>query len=276
MGLIPKFGIMLKGAQFINVLALIVSLFLSINSIAQKPYAWINMQYNANYNGEFDQFFEYRKMEGPVRQIETFEYIIEQDSFSLESMAKYNSLGQFIYYAFYSSKESEYPYYIDEKGTKVYRGRIMEYDTNYYAFEYNTAEDSVKTTSKWYSETVYADSLFYSVKESYLEQDKGFDLKYDSTGRVIEYWFDSVPVYTTYDKFGRKVCDSVIGTGHGVEHVHEYCYSKNTVIKKETNPWDVHETKYEVDAHGNWINMYYRKASPNWVLFAKRNIKYYE
>ncbi|NOQ70486.1 MAG: hypothetical protein GQ574_00705 [Crocinitomix sp.] len=257
-------------------LFLLLISFISYTVTAQKPYAWINMQYNANYNGEIDDFFELVEMEGSVQQIETYLYTAQQDSSSLESTTKYNRLGQLIYYETYSVNEIDHGYYFDKEGVIIHRGKEIEYDTNYFAFEYNATGDSAKATSHWWTSIIFPDSGFYSVAESDLRQDEGYDLVYDSTGKVIEYWFDSVPVYTTFDEFGRKVCDSVIGTGHGMEHVHEYTYSKNTVIKKETNPWNPQQTKYEVDAQGNWINQYYLNKSLEWVLRFKREIKYFE
>lgn len=233
--------------------SLIFTLLISICSIAQSPYSWINMQYNANNNHDFQEFYELYEMEGEVESITSYQF--NGNLKELDLVTHFDSLGRIVYWVSYYNHST-----------------VL--DSTFFIGKYNTTGDSLRTRSSWGGEI--DTSKFLPVASFDLHQPKGDKVLKDSVGNVIEFWYDYVPTYTTYDSFGRKVCDSVPGTGHGVWHVQSYSYFEEYVIYKYESDDELFEQKYVIDAHGNWVKMYVREKALAWDLKLLREIIYYE
>lgn len=211
------------------------------------------MQYNANNNHDFQEFYELYEMEGEVESITSYRF--NTGLKELDAVTHFDTLGRIVYWVSYYNHSTHL-------------------DSMCFIAKYNATGDSLMTRNSWGFDQ--DSSQYFPLASFEIHPPKGDKVLMDSAGNVVEFWYDYVPTYTTFDNFGRKICDSVPGTGHGVWHVQSYAYFDGYIIYKYESDKESFERKYVVDNQGNWIEMYARGESMNWDLKLMREINYDE
>jgi hypothetical protein len=103
-------------------------------------------------------------------------------------------------------------------------------------------------------------------------------MAYDANGNITYFRHKRDEVYSTFDKYGRKVKDSIPSHPKMMAHEISYKYSKKKIIKRETYPNQNIEIKtiYWIDKIGNWTKCLVQSNGRIKNALVKRELVYFD
>jgi hypothetical protein len=215
---------------------LIIGLLLSIAGQSQTIHDWVNVQYDPSEASEVS-FVEFLVLNGSVQSFHEVQVIIgaakEQSTVYLDVELQRNGYLKRVHKVLADSSES-----INEF---TYLGAAGSYKQHWISiFNFGVRKDTI------HKEIYSGDQKDWQI---------GADtMAFDSEGNIIYFRNKRDEVYTTFDKYGRKVRDSIPSHPKLMAHEISYKYNKNKIVKLESYPKQNIEIKttYWIDKKGNW------------------------
>ncbi len=215
---------------------LIFGLFLNVFSHSQMVYEWINTQYNPSDATE-DSFVDYLVLNEGVKSFHEKQELIaaskEVSIVHIEVELQRNGYVKQVQKVLPDGSES-----ISEF---TYVGSSGAYKQHWVSiFNGGAKKDTIR-------EDIYTGDQ----KDWQIRADS---LAFDSKGNIIYFRNNRDEVYSTFDKHGRKVKDSIPAHPKLMAHEISYKYGKKRIVKV-TSYLDQNikiKTVYKVDKRGNW------------------------
>lgn len=221
---------------------------------------WVNIQYDPSEASEVS-FVDLLVLNGAVESIEEVQEFIgsakEVSSVQLKIEFQRNGYLKSVHKILADSSESinEFSYLV---GTSAYSQHWIS------IFNFGVRKDTVR-------EEVYrGDQRDWQI---------GADtLTFDANSNIIYFRNNRDEVFTSYDKHGRKVRDSIPAHPKLMGHEIFYKYSKRKIIKTEAY-WDQNiqiKTTYIIDEMGNWTKCIIKSNGRVKNAVLRREINYFE
>lgn len=239
---------------------IIFGLILNLLGHGQMVHNWVNTQYDPSEATE-DSFVDLLVLNGGVKSIhEIQEYIgsaKEVSPVQVDIAFLRNGYLSSVHKILADSSESinEFAYSI---GTESYRHHWIS------IFNFGVRKDTVR------------DEIYNGDQRDW--QIGADSLAFDADSNIVYFRNKRDEVYTTYDKFGRKVKDSIPANPTLMAHEISYKYSKKKIIKMVFYMDQVIEIKttYKLDEIGNWTKCTIKSNGRIKNAVLRREITYFD
>lgn len=238
-------------------LAVLVFFFLGGISFSQEPVDWFNIPYNPGDIREFSSI-DYAAVNGNVSHIsETIENIRTDKSIVLTKIeAKFSPEGNI------DSIEE-----IREDGSIIKRTYVYDSAGK---FEYEIFRHYFKADGN--EVQIDQDTLYTS-----FEIFPADSVKRDEAGNVVYLAYRNYEVFSSFDKYGRKIQDVIPGNDHVMAHKITYVYKRKKFVRYEVYPEQnlKIKTSWRLDRHKNWVKKNIESNNKLQNVVVKREISYF-